>query len=329
MTVGTERPGSAPDAAANPARVGRALRLTRAGAGASGAPGKGRRRRGRRIAYLYLAPALALYTVFVALPWLHTIWISFFTWDGVTLASWDGLGNYRQVFTDPTMLAALEHALGFIVFFSLIPIALGLLLAAVIGGRGGRRYPIARTVLFLPQVVPLVAVGVIWRWMYGQDGTVNQLLRAVGLGSVTRAWLGDFTWAYPAVGLVGTWVMTGLAVVVFQAGIQKIDTSLYEAVRLDGAGPVREFFAVTLPGLRGEIRVALTVTVIAALASFDVVFVTTNGGPGSSTIVPGVLIYRLAFTDGQVGAACALAVVLSAIISLVVLAIGRLVRENT
>ena len=307
-------------AGAGAARVGRALRLT-------GKRPKGRAR-GRRIAYLYLAPALAVYTLFVALPWLHTVWISFFDWDGVTVASWAGLGNYRQVFTDPTMRAALGHALGFIVFFSLIPIALGLLLAALIGGRGGRRYPITRTVLFLPQIVPLVAVGVMWRWMYAQDGTVNQLLDAVGLGSVTRAWLGDFTWAYVAVGLVGSWVMTGLALVVFQAGIQKIDTSLYEAVRLDGAGPFREFLAVTLPGLRGEIRVALTVTVIAALASFDVVYVTTDGGPGDSTIVPGVLIYRLAFTDGQVGAACALAVVLSAIISLVVLAIGRLVRED-
>lgn len=284
--------------------------------------------RRRPIAYLYLAPALLAYTAFVALPWLHTIWLSLFTWDGVTLGTWAGLGNYRQVLSDPTMLAALEHALGFVLFFALLPVAVGLLLAAVTGGRGGRRYRIARTVLFLPQVVPLVAVGVVWRWMYAQDGTVNQALRAVGLGSLTRAWLGDFTWAYVAVGAVGTWVMTGLCLVVFQVGTQKIDTSLYEAARLDGAGPVQEFRAVTLPGLRAEIRVALTVTVIAALAGFDVVYVTTGGGPGNSTIVPGVLIYRLAFTDGQVGAACALAVALSTLICLVVLAISRLTREK-
>jgi raffinose/stachyose/melibiose transport system permease protein len=283
--------------------------------------------RGTRIGYLYLAPALTLYTAFVAFPWLHTLWISFFRWDGVTLGSWAGLGNYRQVVTDPAMLAALEHALGFILFFSVLPITLGLPLAALVGRRGGPGYPVARTVLFLPQVVPLVAVGVIWRWMYGQDGTVNQLLRAVGLGRFARAWLGDFGWAFPAVGLVGTWVMTGLALVLFQAGIQRIDTSLYEAARIDGAGPVREFFAVTLPGLRAEIGVALTVTVIAALAGFDVVYVTTGGGPGSSTIVPGVLIYRLAFTDGRVGAACALAVVLSALVALLVLAVGRITRE--
>lgn len=288
-----------------------------------------RRPRSRRVAYLYLAPALTLYTAFVALPWLHTMWLSLFRWDGVTPGTWAGLSNYAHVLSDPALRTSIVHALGFIGFYSLLPIALGLVLAAVIGGRGGRRYPVSRTILFLPQVVPLVAVGVTWRWMYSTDGIVNQLLKTIGLESVTRAWLGDFTWAYVAVGLVGTWVMLGLCLIVFQAGIQKIDTSLYEAARIDGAGPVREFFAVTLPGLRAEIGVALTITVIAAMASFDVVYVTTGGGPGDSTTVPGVLIYRLAFTNGEVGAACALAVVLSALIALVVLAIGRITREKS
>ncbi|MFJ9429310.1 carbohydrate ABC transporter permease [Streptomyces sp. NPDC101490] len=288
-----------------------------------------RRSRNRRTAYLYLAPAVTLYTAFVALPWLHTMWLSFFTWDGVTPGTWAGLSNYATVLTDPALRSSLLHAFGFIGFYSLLPIMIGLLLAAVIGGRGGRRHPISRTILFLPQVVPLVAVGITWKWMYATDGIVNQTLRLLGLGSVTRAWLGDFTWSYVAVGLVGTWVMLGLCLIVFQAGIQKIDTSLYEAARIDGAGPVREFFAVTLPGLRAEIGVALTITVIAALASFDVVYVTTAGGPGDSTMVPGVLIYRLAFTNGEVGAACALAVVLSALIALVVLGISRITRERS
>ena len=288
----------------------------------------GHRPRGRRIAYLYLAPALALYTAFVALPWLHTMWLSLFTWDGVTAGTWAGLDNYAKVLTDPALRSSILHALGFIGFYSLLPIALGLVLAAVIGGRSGRRYPVSRTILFLPQVVPLVAVGVTWKWMYAPDGIVNQALRAVGLGSVTHAWLGDFTWAYLAVGLVGTWVMLGLCLIVFQAGIQNIDPSLYEAARIDGAGPVDEFFAVTLPGLRAEIGVALTITVIAALAGFDVVYVTTGGGPGDATMVPGVLIYRLAFTSGEVGAACALAVVLSVLIALIVLVIGRVTREK-
>ncbi|MFG2936955.1 carbohydrate ABC transporter permease [Streptomyces sp. NPDC048282] len=287
------------------------------------------RRESRRIAYLLLAPALLAYTVFVALPWLHTMWLSLYDWDGIGVGTWAGLANYRQVLTDPDLYGAIEHSLGFVLFYSVLPIVIALVLAAVLGGRTGAGGSAARAVLFLPQVVPLVAGGIAWRWMYAQDGVVNQILSAVGLGGVTRAWLGDFTWAFPAVGLVGTWVMLGLCLVFFLTGIAKIDPALFEACRIDGAGPVRTFFAVTLPTLRNEIVVATVVTVIAALSSFDVVYATTGGGPGDSSIVPAVLIYRLAFTDGQVGLACALAVVLSVLISVIVLALGRLSKEDS
>ncbi|MFE9043474.1 carbohydrate ABC transporter permease [Streptomyces sp. NPDC007818] len=303
----------------------------RAGAGhrSAGRRGAAARRRRRAGAYLFLAPAFVMYTAFVIVPWAQAIQLSFYDWDGISPGIWAGLENYRTVLTDPQLVGSLVHALGLIGFYSVLPICAGLVLAAVIGrGRRGGNFAISRTVLFLPQIIPLVAVGVIWRALYAPDGLVNEGLSAIGLGSWTRAWLGDFTWAYVAVGLVGSWVMLGLCLVLFQSGIQKIDTSLYEAARIDGAGPVREFLSVTLPGLRAEIGVAVTVTVIAALASFDIVFVTTGGGPGDSTTVPGVLIYRLAFTSGQVGTACALAVVLSLLISLVVLAIGRLTRER-
>lgn len=185
-----------------------------------------------------------------------------------------------------------------------------------------------RAVYFLPQIVPLVAVGITWRWMYGDQGAVNQVLRLVGLGDLTRAWLGDFAFALPAVGLVGTWAMAGLCMMLFFSGTGKIDPSLYEAVRLDGAGPVREFFTITLPHLTGEIAVALTVTMVAALASFDIVYVMTNGGPANRTTVPGLLVYRLAFSHGEVGLAAALAVTLSVIILVVVLLINRLSRSE-
>ena len=130
---------------------------------------------------------------------------------------------------------------------------------------------------------------------------MNDVLRAVGLGSIARVWLGDFTWAYPAVGIVGTWVGTGLCLMLFVAGMQKIDFHLYEAVRLDGGGRVREFFTITLHQLRGEITVAATVTTISALAAFDVVYIMTAGGPGNTTMVPGLAIYQLAFSDNKVG----------------------------
>ena len=122
--------------------------------------------------------------------------------------------------------------------------------------------------------------------------------------------------------------MFGLCLVLFLAGIQKIPTSLYEAARVDGAGRVREFFAVTLPGLRGELAVALTLTTILALRTFDLIYITTAGGPGTSTTVPSVLVYQNAFASGRVGLAAAVAVVLTAMIFVVAFAITRVVDRD-
>ena len=105
---------------------------------------------------------------------------------------------------------------------------------------------------------------------------------------MTRAWLGDFGTALPAVGVIGAWVLLGLCTVLLLAGMSKIDPALYEAAQLDGAGPVREFFSITLPSLRQEIGVCVTVTVIAALSAFDIVYISTRGGPGNATMVPGL-----------------------------------------
>ncbi|MEU6228225.1 sugar ABC transporter permease [Streptomyces sp. NPDC047042] len=317
----------------DPARAPRAPRPAERGAadhtprGALRTARSGRRRR-RAVAFLYLLPALLPYTLFAVLPTLHTAYLSLFDWDGVTLPSFVGLDNYRRIVDDPQLRAAAWHAGALILFFSVLPICVGLVAAAIVSRRAGRRGTgLVRTVLFLPQVIPLVAVGILWRWVYAEDGILNQALRAVGLGGLADAWLGSFTWALPAVGLIGTWVVSGLCMVLFLSGTQRIDQEIYEAARMDGAGPVREFVSITVPLLRPEFAVALSITVIAALSSFDLVYITTGGGPGNSTVVPGILIYRLAFGGGAVGVASALAIVLTAVISVAVLVINRLSRE--
>lgn len=298
----------------------------REGSGLTAGPSR-RPRRGWS-SLLYLLPAFVFYGTFTIAPWVQSIWLSFWNWDGIGAATWAGIENYLRVFTDDRLLVALRNGLGFIVFYTAFPLVLGLVIAAVIAARPRRGSGFVRTVLFLPQILPLVAVGVVWRYLYAADGPINQFLTAIGLGDVARAWLGDFTWAYPAVGIIGTWVTTGLCMMLLLAGIQKIDPSLYEAARLDRCGPIRQFWHVTVPGVRAEIVVAVTVTLISALASFDIVYVTTGGGPGDQTIVPGVLIYKLVFTSNEVGLACALATVLSAIILVFVAVIGRVGRRS-
>jgi raffinose/stachyose/melibiose transport system permease protein len=292
-------------------------------------PGRRRLRARRWAGWLFALPALVFYGVFNFRPVLLSIQYSFYDWDGVGASTWVGLKNYTAVFTDSEQLNSLLHAFYLILFFTVLPVALALITASVLRQLQGRfTGAVARTLLFLPQIIPGAAAGVAWTWMYSDKGVVNQFLRAVGLGSLARPWLADFTWSLTAVGFIGTWLSTGLCTMLLLAGIGKIDGSLYEAARIDGAGPIRQFFAVTLPGLRNEISVCVTVTIIAALASFDVVYLATQGGPGTQTMVPGVAVYNLAFNDNRLGAASALAVVLTLIVIAVVAPLQRLFREK-
>lgn len=287
-------------------------------------------RRDTIVGWLFVLPALLMYAVFVLLPFLLSIQYSFFRWDGVGPATWVGLKNYMTIFQVPDLLGTIFNAFWLVVWFSFIPVCLGLVAASVIHRVAtGRLGVIARTVLFLPQVVPLVAAGIIWGWLLSSPGLVNQILKAVGLGAITRAWLGDFDWALPAVGLIGIWVLLGFCTVLLLTGMTKVAPALYESARIDGAGWFREFVAITVPLLRYEIGVCLTVTVIAALAAFDIVYVSTAGGPGNSTSVPGIQIYILAFTQREVGLASALAVMLMILVVLIILPIQWLSRTGS
>jgi raffinose/stachyose/melibiose transport system permease protein len=286
-------------------------------------------RDGRLHGWLFVAPALAAYALFVLWPIVQTFRYSLYSWDGILPPRWVGLDNFRTVFSDPQLTSVLRHAFELILFFTGIPVLLGLVIATVTRRIASRRLgAAARTVLFLPQVVPLVAAGIAWNWVLSTTGVVNQALRAVGLGGVTRAWLGDFNTALPAVGIIGAWVLLGLCTVLLLSGMTRIDPALYEAAQLDGAGPVREFLSVTLPALRSEIGVCVTVTMIAALSAFDIVYIATRGGPGDQTMVPGLEIYQLAFFNREVGLAAALAVVLMVLVLVCILPVQWLTRRG-
>ncbi len=286
------------------------------------------RRLGRGLPGLALvAPAAIAYAVFVLAPLGATIQYSFYDWNGVTRATWTGVDNYTRLFTDDELLQPILNAFQLILYFSIVPVTFGLIAAALIRKFGTSKLALtARTVLFLPQVIPLVAAGIMWTWLMATDGAVNQVFSLVGLDGITRAWLGDFDTALPAVGVIGAWVSLGLCMLLMLAGMTKIDPALYEAVRLDGAGPIREFMSVTLPAVRQELGVAITITVISALRSFDIIYISTQGGPGNRTLVPGLEIYYLAFFQREIGQASALAVVLTVLVLAVVLPLNRLAR---
>jgi raffinose/stachyose/melibiose transport system permease protein len=277
---------------------------------------------------LYLAPALLVFGAFMAWPLLRALWLSFYEWDGLGVGTFVGLDNYVAVLTEEQLREPFVHSLILLIFFSALPIVLGLTLAGLMSRMQVWGSGFFRTVIFVPQVIAMVVVAIAWRQIYAPDGPINDALSAVGLEGLTRAWLGESSWALIAVGLVGTWVGTGLCMVLFLAGLSKVPKELYEAATIDGAGALRQFFAVGLPALRGELAVAITLTVVAALRTFDLVFVMTNGGPGTATRVPSYEVWRWSLNAGRVGYGVTIALMLTAIILLITIGVNRFAERE-
>ena len=174
------------------------------------------RRRRPWLGLAYLAPGLVVYALVVLVPVGQSVWLSLFHWNGITVATWAGVSDYTGFFTDPTLRAAIEHTMVFVIFFSLLPIALGLLSAVLASSRHVRATGLFRSVVFIPQTLTPAVTAVVWKRIYAPNGPVNDLLQAVGLGRFTRGWLGEYTWALPALGLAGTWAAFGLCTMMFQ-----------------------------------------------------------------------------------------------------------------
>lgn len=284
--------------------------------------------RHRATPYLYLLPAFLVYGAFMLFPLIRSAQFSLYDWPGFGPSTFVGLGNYVDLLGDRRFLAAIQHALILIVFYSILPLIVGLVLAAILRRGQVRGLGFFRVAIFMPQVIALVVVAVAWHQIYSPRGILNDGLAAIGLGHLARGWLGDPTLALPAVGMIGFWLQTGLVMLLLLAGMGRIPGDLFEAARLDGAGPVSEFFAITLPSVRGEITTALVLTIIAALKTFDLVYVTTSGGPGTATTVPSYEVYNRAFNLKMVGSASAVAIVLTILVFVINVAISRIGEEK-
>lgn len=242
--------------------------------------------------YLFLLPALAIYCLFVIYPLVQTVYLGCFTGLGLELTKFVGIGNYVALFTDPIFWQSLLHNLIWSVIVLTIPVGAGMFIAVLLSGHHVLGRTIFRTILFLPQVLNTVVVAVIWSWMYYVDGPVNVVLEVIGLGSITRGWLGDHTFALPALALAYSWAYYGFCMVIFVAALQEIDETLYDSARIDGANSFQEFWYVTLPGVMLSLGNVLILTMIETLRVFDIVYVGTQGGPGYSSFVMSYLLYN-------------------------------------
>jgi ABC-type sugar transport system permease subunit len=260
--------------------------------------------RRRPIGYLFVAPIVLFFVVFVGYPFLRSFYLSLTSWSGLGPARFVGLRNFRVMTSDPVFWKSLGNTFLFTGATTVLQTALPLLLAVLLN-RGWRAGVLFRTLVFIPAVISLVVTGVLWQLIYEPNfGSLNQVLRAIGLDKLTHPWLADPHTVLPALIVVSLWQSIGLFTLIYLAGLQGINPALYEAASIDGASGRQQFFHITVPMLRTVTGVVIILNLINGFKTFDVIYVMTGGGPNHASEVLGTYLYGLAFgsTAGAVPA---------------------------
>jgi raffinose/stachyose/melibiose transport system permease protein len=266
-----------------------------------------------RTLYLLLAPTVIGMLLFQYYPALRAFWGSFHSWDG-RRASYIGLYNYEYFFQDTRLIQSWINIVQFLIF-NLVSLVVPLFVAYLIYRLPNARHRyIYRVLVVLPLIAPGFVFIVLWRWLFSLNGGINIILRALGLDAITRVWLGDTNTALYALMFMGFPWVDAFTMLIFLAGFLSIPTEMLDAAAVDGATSLRRFWSIELPSIRGQIKVLVILTFIGTIQDFGRSLFMTNGGPGWSTMVPGLRMY-LAFTqDADYGYASAIGVILFVII---------------
>ncbi|MEE1769827.1 sugar ABC transporter permease [Streptomyces sp. JV185] len=293
----------------------------------------GRTRPGRRrlltrasVPYLLIMPAVLGFAVFKAYPIVASLWISLTTGNGAG-RHFTGLDNYQRLLNDPLFWTALKNTA--LILVVQVPLMLGLALLVALGLNSTKVWlrPLWRLGVFVPSLTGLVAAGVMFSVILNRDaGLLNWVLSLFGIDRVN--WLGSPFWARVGVVLVITWHYTGYNAVIYLAGLQGIPQELYEAAKVDGAGPVRRFVSITLPQLRPILLLTVVLSTIGTLQLFDEPYVLTGGGPDNATLTVTMYLYNNGFKYFDFGYASALAYALALIVAVLGFLQVRLMGER-
>lgn len=264
--------------------------------------------------WLWIAPTLLFLVLFVYGPALANIRYSLFSFSAMSEdMDFVGLSNYARLFADPLFLRGLANNIAYALISVIFQVAFALTLAAVLESKVFPRFAANsfRTMLFLPSILPVVVVGLIWQLLLAPSlGLVDQALWELGLSDWSRAWLGDPDTAIFTVIMVSQWQWTGYIMALFMVAIRAIPRDLYQAMELEGASGPRIFFHLTVPAARETILIVTIITILGSLKVFDIVWVMTSGGPNHSSEVLGTLMYRAAFRDDMIGYSSTIATVI-------------------
>jgi len=270
--------------------------------------------------YLFFAPGLIGFLVFMAFPILFSLYLSFTSYNIYSPPKWIGFLNYKIMFTqDPLFWKSLGNTLYYVALSVPLNTVLGVLIALLMNQKvfGIRVF---RTIFFLPSVVSGVAVALLWQWILdGNFGLLNTFLANLGISG--PGWLTDERWAKFSMVLMNLWAVGG-SMIIYLAGLQGVPRSLYEAAKVDGAGPLRQFWNITIPMLTPTIFFNVIMGILGGFQVFLQAYIMTGGGPNNSTLFFALYLYNKAFKDLQMGYASALAwvlLIISMVLTLIIL----------
>jgi raffinose/stachyose/melibiose transport system permease protein len=276
----------------------------------------------------WILPALVLTGAVIYLATAAGAFYAFTNWTGIGPYNFVGVSNFVTVFHDSQLFGALVNtvllAVGFVVFTNLIGLGFALALNRTLK----TRY-VLRTLIFMPVVLSPIAVSYIWKFIFAYDGSLNQILGDIGLGSLRHDWLAVPKLALGCVLVVMVWQSIGFVAVVYLAGLATVPRELEEAAAIDGAGPWRRFRRVTVPLIQPSLAIATTLTLVQGLRVFDQVMALTGGGPDNATQTLATEIYQQTFTYQEFGLGAAMALVLTVFILVFTIAQLALTRDRT
>ncbi len=268
-------------------------------------------------AFLFIAPAFILFTAWVIIPTISSVYYSFTSWDGISEdIKFIGLANYREIFTSARFGNALKNTAILTVFISVLENAVALAFALMVDNvRWGKNF--FRSAFYIPVLISGIVSGFIWKIMYNYNfGTFNSLLQSVGLEQFKQDWLGNTSLTLLMIGLVMIWKGAGYYMIIYLASLQSVPTELIEAAEIDGANAWQRFKSITIPLISGAFTINFTLSLIKGLKVFDEINVMTDGGPGFTSETLVYLLYKVGFNEGRQGFGTAVGIMLLFIIIL-------------
>lgn len=261
--------------------------------------------------FLFILPALLLYTFFQLLPIMGGIYFSFIQWDGLAGSKLEFVGfeNYVSAFNNKQFLLSLSNMVRMVFFSVLFHTPIALLLAVAVNAKL-KGYRFFKTIFFVPTVFPMTAVGLMWYFVFMPTGALNTLLTNIGLKQFAIPWLVDKATAMNTIVGVNVWAGIGYYMVIILAGLTVIPADLYEAAAIDGANPVQKFFNVTIPMLRPTLIMCIVMDIIGSVKVFDLVYAMTGGGPNGLTNLPTTLMINEAFKYSHYGVGSAIGIII-------------------